>query len=153
MLRAQAIKPALRRHAWARNKQGPSPASCSRPRPHRTHQDCTSVPRLVFKYALQARRARHFPAVSAFHLSPLLCRAACYYSVWTSVIPSAFCQHSPRVAAVHSHPRRFRFASRFKLTFHACMRAPVLRSHTPTTPRYSNTTAQMPDTRFALPSI
>jgi hypothetical protein len=57
-------RPARSRHAWARNKQGPSPARCSRPRPHRTHtRACLRVPASPdsLKYALQTHRARHFP--------------------------------------------------------------------------------------------
>ena len=55
MCSAQA---SLCRRAWARNKQGPFSPSCSGPRSHRTHQGCTSVPRLVFKYALRCRSPR-----------------------------------------------------------------------------------------------
>jgi hypothetical protein len=56
----------------------------------------SSVPRRILKYALQARPRQAFPAVSILHLSPLLCRAALYLYVLTSVIPSAFCQRYPR---------------------------------------------------------
>jgi hypothetical protein len=75
MCSAQA---SLCRRAWARNKQGPSPASCSRPRSHRTHQGCTSVPRLVFKYALRCRPLRQaspcrlWPSIRAHCFAALL---------------------------------------------------------------------------------
>jgi hypothetical protein len=66
------------RHAWARNKQGPSPARCSRPRPHRTHQGlpaCTSVPRLSQVRAAGPLRQAFSLQGPSLHLRFLLCRA------------------------------------------------------------------------------
>jgi hypothetical protein len=149
---AQAIKPALHRHAWARNKQGPLPqAAAGRARIAHTRA-CTSVPRLLFKYALQARRARHFPAVPVlpFELTALP-RCLILFRLDLCHTTGAFCQPKPRIAAVHPYSRRRRFASGSRLSPHACMHAAPLRS--PTSPRYNNTTAQMPARRPVLLTI
>ena len=50
--------------------RAPLPQSCSMPRLHRTLQGLYQRLQTVFKYALQARRARHFPAVSVFPSEP-----------------------------------------------------------------------------------
>lgn len=113
----------LRRHAWARNKQGPSPASCSRPRLHRTRQPLysTSVPGLLFKYSTRCRPAA--PGISLqpslLHQSPLSCRAALLPPAWPSVAPSASCQRYPRCCRASSS-LLFRFRN---LNLVSCMHA------------------------------
>lgn len=122
------------RQAWARNKQGSSPASCSRPRPHRTARACYQCPQTYPQVRAAGPPRQAFPAVSILHLRPLLCRAALYLYVLTSVIPSAFCQRYPRYCGTLTCRC---FASGTKISSHACMRSAALRSPTP--PRYSNT--------------
>ena len=107
-----------RRQAWARNKQGDSPASCSRPRPHRTARACYQRPQTYPQVRAAGPPRQAFPAVPILHLSPLLCRAALYLSARSSVIPSAFCQRYPRYC------RRYIasccFASGTTISSHAC---------------------------------
>jgi hypothetical protein len=96
------------RQAWARNKQGSSPASCSRPCPHRTARACYQHPQTYPQVRAAGPPRQAFPAVSILHLSSLLCRAALYYSIWTSVIRSVFCQRYPRYCGTCSLLFRFR---------------------------------------------
>jgi hypothetical protein len=119
----------------ARNKQGSSPARCSRPRPHRTHtRAALLVP--ASPDSLQVRAAG--PPRQAFSLQgPSLRSPHCFAGLQDFIrlellsYCSAFCQPEPRTAAVHTHHRCCCFASGSRTSPHACMRAPGLRSPTP----------------------
>jgi hypothetical protein len=125
---------------------GPSPVSCSRP-PPASHipGPCTSVPRLLFKYALQARRARL--SLQAPFPSELTALPRCFCTILFGPLSYA-ASFVSAVPAVTVHPRRCCFASGTRISSHACMRAACLRS--PTLPRFNTTDAVRP---LALLSI
>jgi hypothetical protein len=156
--------------AWAlETNMGPSSNSlfrkpaAPRRRPHRTHQVRAALYQRPPDSNPQVRAAGpprqdlfpcSSPSLSPSTTSPTLALPRCSHFIRTALLSylregAPFCQPEPRIAAaVHPYPRRCRFASGSRTSPHACMRPPGLRSPTP--PRYTNTTAQMPARFSAL---
>jgi hypothetical protein len=137
MCRAQASP---RRRAWTGNKQGPLPHGCSRPRLHRTRAFVPASPDLSSSTLCRPRQASPCSSCSHSRLRPVLpCR------LYTRPCPTT----ASLLAA--AHPRRCFSSFGPESSSHACMRATVLRSPTPT--GYTTTTAQMLVDRLYLLSI